>query len=828
MSEQQPKAKHPRKTIIIFTTAIVLVVFFACVWLNQLYMIDSLKAYLNDLRDVAAALTQIIALLLLAGFVVMLTLWLSKSEGTIVLPFQNATGDAKYDGRGISDSLIAELQRIRQIHAIDIEGVQFEFEEERITLPAGRPNTERKIHDTKFAGVPLEKEKITLTALTLHTESVSSSVADIGVIGIGDTTVSVGKLLTTLKRMWPFGEPGSFITGSIQKYGPVYRLVARMEDRNGIRTWTVTRPVKRDSEITNLVRDLAYQIALGLSPEITASAEGFALFSESWNDYSVYRRTGNVEDLIRAENECLDAYKHDHNYAKLAGLFFNFGIEELNRNEYSKAIHVLEHGTNLRSDNARGFFSLGYAYDQLGNYENAIAAYQRSIALDPKDAAPHNRLGDVFRILGRINDALTEYQRAIELDPSLSAPYNGLGYIHYILGRADEALAAFQRTIKLSPQSAKPSNNLGNIYNDLGRTDEAIYAYQHAADLDPKDAAPHNGLGNVYARLDRFDDAFAEYKIAIDLDPKLAAPYIGLGNVYANLGRIEDAIASYQRAIELDPKFPYPYHNLGNVYYRLGRINDAIAAFQHAINLDPTDAAPHIDLGNMYADLGRINDAFAEYQSAIKADPKSAMPYNNLGKMYADLGRIDEAIVAYQRAIELRPGLAYPYYNLGNVYRGLGRTDEAIAEYQRAIELDPKDATPHNGLGNVYRNLGRVDDALVEYQRAIELDPNDATARSSLVACLRKLGREAEAAQQEKIARELIGKESEYNRACFEAICGNADEALALLKVALDKKQASRAWARRDPDFENIRTDPRFVALVGAADEGPSADSSTG
>jgi len=58
-------------------------------------------------------------------------------------------------------------------------------------------------------------------------------------------------------------------------------------------------------------------------------------------------------------------------------------------------------------------------------------------------------------------------------------------------------------------------------------------------------------------------------------------------------------------------------------------------------------------------------------------------------------------------------------------------------------------------------------------------------------------------------------KENEYSRACFESICGNVDEALTLLKVAFEKKQASLEWARRDPDFDFIRDDPRFKALVG-------------
>jgi len=58
-------------------------------------------------------------------------------------------------------------------------------------------------------------------------------------------------------------------------------------------------------------------------------------------------------------------------------------------------------------------------------------------------------------------------------------------------------------------------------------------------------------------------------------------------------------------------------------------------------------------------------------------------------------------------------------------------------------------------------------------------------------------------------------KEDEYNQACFAAICWNPEEAQRLLQIALQKKQFSRQWAQRDPDFDSVRTDPRFRELVG-------------
>jgi tetratricopeptide (TPR) repeat protein len=687
-------------------------------WFNQIYNVALLKDYLNDLRDVVSALIQIIALLLLACLVFVLVYWLSRSEDTTVLPFQNATGDVKYDGRAISDSLIAELQRIQQISVTKIKGMEFEIE--TVKLPALEPNN----------------------------ETVSASLADVATIGIGDTTVSVGKLLMTLKRMWPNEHAGSLITGSIQKYGSVYRLVARMEggteistgtvpaaqdqtrqsniemesrietpisaaqdqtrqssaeieDRKKIRTWTVTREIKQDSEITELIRELAYKIA-HYSSKIDASSEGFERFSEAWNNYSTYKRTGNADDLVRAENECLEAHKQDQNYAKLAGLFYNFGQEELKRQDYERAKKVLEPATKLLATKwqveklKEAYFGLGYACGKLKDHDEAIEAYSKYCELEPKSPNARNNLGVEYLEIRKYDKASAEFEQAIR--------------IH------DNAIAD-----------------------------------------DPESAGKHFNLGNVYLQQAQYEEAITEYNKAIGLDTKLAQPHIGLGNVYFQQAKYKEAITEYNKAIGLDPKFAAPHNNLGNVYWQQDQYKKAIT----------------------------------EYNSAIDLDPKYALPHDGLG----------------------------------DVYYVKGRTEEALAKYERAIELDPKYATPYYGIGNVYYAKGRTKVALAKYERAIELDPKFALAHCSLVVCLRKLTRNDDAAEQIEIARELVAKENEYNRACFEAICGNGDKALDLLKAALEKKQAPRAWARRDPDFESLRSDRRFIALVGEAGENLSMDS---
>ncbi len=55
----------------------------------------------------------------------------------------------------------------------------------------------------------------------------------------------------------------------------------------------------------------------------------------------------------------------------------------------------------------------------------------------------------------------------------------------------------------------------------------------------------------------------------------------------------------------------------------------------------------------------------------------------------------------------------------------------------------------------------------------------------------------------------------QYAFACLAAVEGAGDEALEWLGKAIASKPAVREWARDDEDFEALRGDERFSALVG-------------
>jgi hypothetical protein len=53
-----------------------------------------------------------------------------------------------------------------------------------------------------------------------------------------------------------------------------------------------------------------------------------------------------------------------------------------------------------------------------------------------------------------------------------------------------------------------------------------------------------------------------------------------------------------------------------------------------------------------------------------------------------------------------------------------------------------------------------------------------------------------------------------YNLACCESLAGRTNDAIEHLKLAIDRADRVRSMAAKDPDFEPIRNEPEFQALV--------------
>ena len=173
----------------------------------------------------------------------------------------------------------------------------------------------------------------------------------------------------------------------------------------------------------------------------------------------------------------------------------------------------------------------------------------------------------------------------------------------------------------------------------------------------------------------------------------------------------------------------------------------------------------------------------------------------------------DEKIHFYTEAIRLNPEFIEAYNNRATLYKQYKNDlDSAAKDYTQALRINPDYSFALRSLGNIYAAKGEDIAAYFCLKKVVELEPEG--SRAAFIRILRRLGKSSEAEEQAAIARRFIAKVGEYNQSCFESICGNIDNALELLRIGLEKEQVTKEWARQDPDFENIRDDPRFKELV--------------
>ena len=152
----------------------------------------------------------------------------------------------------------------------------------------------------------------------------------------------------------------------------------------------------------------------------------------------------------------------------------------------------------------------------------------------------------------------------------------------------------------------------------------------------------------------------------------------------------------------------------------------------------------------------------------------------------AQLKLYDEALVLFhqqkfQRAKqELEKVLAGPSKELAD----RARMHIRIAEQRMSPtqEQNPRTAEEHYQRGVAMMNLGRWDEARESLDRARKQAPKS--------------------------------DHINYARAALDCLTGEADSALANLKIAIELRPANRYHARNDEDFAFLQEDPRFTELL--------------
>jgi serine/threonine-protein kinase len=278
-------------------------------------------------------------------------------------------------------------------------------------------------------------------------------------------------------------------------------------------------------------------------------------------------------------------------------------------------------------------------------------------------------------------------------------------------------------------------------------------------------------------------------------------------------------------------------------------LRKSIEYFEQAIEKDSFYALAYAGIADSYIVLAEFlflpaKEAFPNAkEAAVKAleiDDSLGEAHNSLAAVKLDFDwDWKGAEKEYKRAIELSPSYATARQWYGEFLTIMGRFDEGLEEIKRAQALDPLSLIINAIMGWHFYFARDYDKGIDQCRKTLEMDPDFFPAHFYLMMNCRGKGMYQEALREaqktnyqgfiagiyatmnrQEEARRLLAnilknpQQSETEIAAAYFSLGENEEGWKWLEKAYDERSYGLTWLKVDPIFDNIRSDPRFQAML--------------
>jgi len=363
-----------------------------------------------------------------------------------------------------------------------------------------------------------------------------------------------------------------------------------------------------------------------------------------------------------------------------------------------------------------------------------------------------------------------------------------------------------------------------------GATDRHLWAESYERDL--KDVlALQSEVARAIARqievkLTPREQALLE--TARPVDPEAYDAY--LKGQYYLIRRTKEGISKgleyFQQAVARDPGYALAHVGVADAYGLLARwgfmpgntaFPQAKAAALRAVQLDDDLAEAHTALAVIkhYYDLDWPG-AEEDYKRAIALNPNYPLAHDWYAILLTLRGRFEEAIAQVRWSERLDPLSLITSSQAGWVFYFAREYDRGIEAGRKGLELDPNHVPSHLYLGWSYEAKGMYPEAIGQYQKCMALSPGATAFKSFLGHAYAVSGRRKEAEQVLDELKARSGRDYFFpaRLAAIDVALGNNDEAFALLDKALEERDISVTFIKVEPQFDPVRSDPRFKDLL--------------
>ncbi len=286
------------------------------------------------------------------------------------------------------------------------------------------------------------------------------------------------------------------------------------------------------------------------------------------------------------------------------------------------------------------------------------------------------------------------------------------------------------------------------------------------------------------------------------------------------------SIVLFERAVAKDPAFARAYSGLADAYLLLGYYgylpladahSGAEQAIEKALALDDGLAEGHASRGAILENYDwNFAGAEAEYRHAIELNPSYVTALQWYGLLLLERQRFEEAEAVLRRARDVDPLSRMILSNVADCEFFLRRYDRAVQQYRSILEREPEHDFSLLGLGRSYRQQGRYEEAIAALEKARGASGQDPVMLAHLAYALAQAGRRAPAEAIRDRLRTQAGRGGPfaYAMAIASAGLGERDQAISWLARVHAERHPQGLWMKVDPEFEPLRSDPRYEALV--------------
>jgi TolB-like protein/tetratricopeptide (TPR) repeat protein len=376
---------------------------------------------------------------------------------------------------------------------------------------------------------------------------------------------------------------------------------------------------------------------------------------------------------------------------------------------------------------------------------------------------------------------------------------------------------------------------------------EAARHFERALRLDENFAPAHAQLAiakTLYGGASREakQSALAHLDRAQELEPDLAEAHAGRALLARLAGDYEAMVGHARKALASNPNYIDAMNWLAIGLRGLGRYEERDAIRKQMWASDPLSVIGRANYASWLNDRGRLEEVHEIADQLLTQGESIAYA------LHAEAAMASEGKLAEALSWGLKGSASSSYAMWAFIWAGEydearridqrnspwidaldGRWDEAIRTTREELQLNPDSKAAIQNVAEVLYYPGRIDEALPLYERLFESAPEgrpipgyaSLPLTMRLAFARRQAGDEegaqaiAEIVRQDHAARRAAGEKNQLQdqaEAMLAAFEHDPDGAIAALKLAIQRGLRGLIFLD-EPIFEDVRDEPRFVAL---------------